>query len=168
MGSHPVTGRARFRIPGLIAAVALAALLLASIFLEHGDRKLLRGAGVASLAVALPFMFLPFHQLRRFGAAPGDRSYMEATRVATRGLYGLVRHPQYLGYCLLATGFALITQRWPATVLALLAVACLAVQMAAEEADLESQFGVEYRTYRRLVPRINLLLGLVRRVRHRG
>jgi protein-S-isoprenylcysteine O-methyltransferase Ste14 len=75
-----------------------------------------------------------------------------AGRLATTGAYARVRHPQYLGFVLIMTGFLL---QWPTLVT--LAMYPVLVFMYAhlakrEEAEMLAQFGEEYRRYRAAVP----------------
>lgn len=70
----------------------------------------------------------------------------------TDGIYARVRHPQYVGMFLLIV--ALLIQ-WP-TLLSLLMAPVLVISYVRlakrEEADMEVQFGDDYRTYRATVP----------------
>ena len=73
-------------------------------------------------------------------------------RLATTGAYARVRHPQYIGFVLIMTGFLL---QWPTLVT--LAMFPILVFMYArlanrEEANMLAQFGDEYRRYVAAVP----------------
>ena len=73
-------------------------------------------------------------------------------KLATTGAYARVRHPQYIGFVLIMTGFLL---QWPTLVT--LAMFPILVFMYArlakrEEADMLAQFGDEYRRYVAAVP----------------
>jgi len=75
-----------------------------------------------------------------------------AGRLATTGAYARVRHPQYLGFVLIMTGFLL---QWPTLVT--LAMYPVLVYMYAhlakrEEAEMLARFGEAYRRYRETVP----------------
>jgi protein-S-isoprenylcysteine O-methyltransferase Ste14 len=75
-----------------------------------------------------------------------------AHRLATTGAYARIRHPQYVGFVLIMTGFLL---QWPTLVT--LAMFPILVFMYArlarrEEADMLAQFGDEYRRYVAKVP----------------
>jgi methanethiol S-methyltransferase len=63
-----------------------------------------------------------------------------------------VRHPQYIGFVLIMTGFLL---QWP-TLVTLAMYPILVVMYAflgkREEAEMVAQFGDEYRRYRERVP----------------
>jgi protein-S-isoprenylcysteine O-methyltransferase Ste14 len=150
-------------------AVLLTLLLLVlQGFLPRGGIQPLRLLALPLLLVGVALAFLPFHALRRHGRTEPGRSYMHTTRVVDRGVYALVRHPQYLGYMLFDAGFALISQNvWIAT-LALLAVAFFALQVREEERFLRARFGPDYEDYARRVPGLNLPLGVVRRLRRRN
>ncbi len=167
MDSPAPTARPPWAFGGLAFGLCVAALAL--------DRALPRRApawldvaGTLALLVSIPFVFLPFRQLARYGAAPRGSRYMDTTRVADRGLYGLVRHPQYLGYALLLGGFACKSAH--PVILAVAAGSILAFrwQALSEERVLAERFGAAWESYAGRVPRFNLLLGLVRRLRERG
>ena len=80
-------------------------------------------------------------------------------RLATRGPYALVRHPQYVAFVVVMAGFLL---QWPT----LLTLAMFPVLVAMygrlarkEEAEIAAQFGEEYRTYALRTPRYLPRLG---------
>ena len=91
----------------------------------------------------------------------------EDTPLAESGAYGLVRHPLYVGWVMISAGLALILQSWLG--LALFAVQTFAVArlILAEEQDNEEKFGEAYLSYQQRVPRVNLAVGVVRRIRGR-
>lgn len=74
-------------------------------------------------------------------------------RLATDGLYGIVRHPQYTGIFLAAFGEGIV--HWPTVLsVSLFPVLVLAyVRLARkEEREMIARFGDEYREYQRRVP----------------
>lgn len=77
----------------------------------------------------------------------------QQNRLATKGLYGLVRHPQYTGLFLGLFGEGVV--HWPTLFsVALFPVIVLAYSLLArsEERKVLVQFGEEYRAYRQRVP----------------
>jgi protein-S-isoprenylcysteine O-methyltransferase Ste14 len=74
----------------------------------------------------------------------------------TTGLYGVVRHPSYLGLLVNMLGCALAFRSWVGVLLAALTLPPLLARIRAEEALLASQFGAQYEAYRartaRLIP----------------
>jgi protein-S-isoprenylcysteine O-methyltransferase Ste14 len=151
-----------------IATLATFLLTNVVLLLERGPNAPLRIAGAALLALSVTFILAPFFQLPRHGGSQPGQSYMQTETVADRGLYGLVRHPQYLGYMLLACGFALLAQNWLALVLAALGIGAFYLQAVEEEKDCLLRFSEAYERYRQRVPRFNVVLGLMRRLRRDG
>lgn len=158
-------GRQAPRLLAWLASLATVLLLMASLFLERGENAPLRLVGVALLALSSLFIFVPFWLLASQAQSHGGETYMQTGVVVDRGLYAVVRHPQYLGYMLLACGFGLLSQHWLAVVLAVLVVVCFYLQGVQEEGYCLAQFGDAYARYLRQVPRFNALLGLVRLLR---
>jgi protein-S-isoprenylcysteine O-methyltransferase Ste14 len=78
--------------------------------------------------------------------------------LVTSGLYGVIRHPSYLGLLISTLGWGLVFRSGVGVLLAALLVWPLLARINAEERLLRSQFGEEYDAYRtrtwRLVPGI--------------
>ena len=75
-------------------------------------------------------------------------------RLATDGLYGLVRHPQYTGLFLILFGEGIV--HWPTLFsVSLFPIIVLAYSLLArhEERQVIERFGEEYRNYQQRVPR---------------
>ena len=77
-------------------------------------------------------------------------------RLVTSGVYGVIRHPSYLGLLISSLGWGLAFRSWIGVLLAALLVPPLLARIKAEEKLLQSQFGAEYDAYRgrtsRLIP----------------
>jgi protein-S-isoprenylcysteine O-methyltransferase Ste14 len=148
-----------------VGATAFVVLLVATQVTDSTPAPLMRGVSFMLLGLAVVFGGVPFFQLRRFGAAPSVGSYMATTMVARRGLYAIVRHPQYLGCDFLAWGLAASAPHWGTILPAIVFTMACSRQARAEERYLLETFGDDYRAYRRTVPRFGLLTGLLRWVR---
>lgn len=148
-----------------LASLAAIAVIAATLVLPRGDNRYLPGAGAFLLVLGAVFAFAPFFLLRKH-KRPGDgKSYMQTEDVVDRGLYAITRHPQYLGYMMLACGFAFLSQHWAALVLAAAAVALFYYQAVKEERYCLGRLGVPYEPYLRRVPRFNVILGIARLLR---
>ena len=79
-------------------------------------------------------------------------------RLVTGGLYGVIRHPSYLGLFVLMLGWGLAFRSGVGVVIAVLSFGVLLARIEAEERLLSETFGAEYDAYRartwRLVPYI--------------
>jgi protein-S-isoprenylcysteine O-methyltransferase Ste14 len=77
-------------------------------------------------------------------------------RLVTSGVYGVIRHPSYLGLLVGSLGWALAFRSGVGVLLAALMIPPLVARIHAEEALLQTQFGAEYDAYRsrtsRLIP----------------
>lgn len=81
-----------------------------------------------------------------------SRVHGSADQLATTGVYGVVRHPQYLGL-IIATGAFLI--QWPTIVtVAMWPILVYAYyhQAKKEERQMEEKFGETYRQYKQRIP----------------
>ncbi|PXX95767.1 methyltransferase family protein [Halomonas sp. LBP4] len=95
------------------------------------------------------------------------RAYQQ-NRIATEGLYGLVRHPQYTGLFIALFGEGVV--HWPTLFsVGLFPIILLVYSMLArhEERRMVEQFGEEYRTYRqrlpKFIPRMDQMWRLIKR-----
>ena len=78
--------------------------------------------------------------------------------LVTRGVYGVIRHPSYLGLLVSSLGWALAFRSMVGVLLTALTIPPLIARIHAEERLLHTQFGDEYDAYRsrtsRLIPGI--------------
>ncbi len=76
--------------------------------------------------------------------------------LVTSGIYGIVRHPSYLGMLVMVLGWGLAFRSWVGVLLTVLIVLPLVARIRAEERLLRTQFGAEYDAYcartSRLIP----------------
>jgi protein-S-isoprenylcysteine O-methyltransferase Ste14 len=77
-------------------------------------------------------------------------------RLVTSGLYGIIRHPSYLGLFVLVLGWGLAFRSGVGVIIAVLMLIVVLARIRAEERLLSETFGAEYDAYRartwRLVP----------------
>ncbi len=143
-----------------LASASMVLLILAVEFLPHGNHQVLRITGITLLLVAAVFIFTPFYLLSKYGNKQDGQTYMQAGEVVQQSLYALIRHPQYLGYMLLACGFTLLSQHWVAILLASVSIVFFYIQASQEERHCLDQYGEPYARYLQRVPRFNLILGI--------
>jgi protein-S-isoprenylcysteine O-methyltransferase Ste14 len=111
----------------------------------------------------------PIVIFRRHGGVTKGQSYVKTTRLVDTRVYSVVRHPQYLGGMLsIFITTLLLYPHWVFGMLGFFGV--IVVYLGAKEEDrrLVEQFGDEYRQYMQKVPRMNILLGLLRLLQHRN
>jgi len=74
--------------------------------------------------------------------------------LATTGLYGVLRHPAYLGFMVGSLGWAVAFRSMVGILLAILTIPLILARMQAEERLLREKFGADYDAYRARTARI--------------
>lgn len=120
------------------------------------DGSSVRWLGVVLFVVGGALRIWPVFVLgRRFS---GLVAIQPGHTLLTKGIYGVVRHPSYLGLLIDSLGWGLAFRSAIGILLALLIVPLLLARINSEERLLQSQFGSEYDAYRsttwRLIPRL--------------
>jgi protein-S-isoprenylcysteine O-methyltransferase Ste14 len=120
------------------------------------DGETIRWLGAVLYALGCALRLWPVVVLgNRFS---GLVAIQEGHTLQTTGMYGVIRHPSYLGLLVTLLGWALVFRSIAGILLSAALVPVLVARMNAEEALLQSQFGSEYDAYRsrtsRLIPRI--------------
>lgn len=109
------------------------------------------------------FGWLPIFTLRAHGKVEG-RSYVHTTALVDSGVFGIVRHPQYLAGLLINIGAPLITWHWLVILLGAASVGMYWWSAVVEEEKNLEKFGAAYQEYRDRVPRFNFVWGLIRQL----
>ena len=116
---------------------------------------------VGMVLVMAPIIMFP----RRGGVAKG-KTFVHTTKLVDTGIYSIVRHPQYLGGILaLFVTTLLFYPHWLFVVLGVPGILILYFSTIWEEKKLIRQFGDDYVAYMKRVPRMNIILGIIRRWR---
>jgi protein-S-isoprenylcysteine O-methyltransferase Ste14 len=145
---------AAFGVIGLLLAYLPAYTDRTDVWTLDGDA--IRWLGVALFAAGGALRIWPVFVLgRRFS---GLVAIQPGHTLVTHGVYGVVRHPSYLGLLVSSLGWALAFRSGVGVLLAALMIPPLVARIRAEERLLHTQFGDEYDAYRsrtsRLIPGI--------------
>jgi protein-S-isoprenylcysteine O-methyltransferase Ste14 len=153
----------RSLLSGVVLAVAAVLEIVLSFVLYREDGAVaVRNTGWVVLWISAVFGWLPIVFLKKWGGVPKGKAYVHTKTLVDRGVYGIVRHPQYLAGILLGASLSLIAQHWLVAVLGGVVVFMSYSYTFEEERVLEEKFGAEYEAYRERVPRVNFVAGLVR------
>lgn len=121
--------------------------------------------GWTSLAVAMVVGWRARVAFQTHGHVKDPRNWLQTSVVVDRGIYGLVRHPMYLSFMLISLGLVLLSQHWLNLALGVVLMGLLDNDTRREERSNLDKFGEAYERYMQRVPRINIVLGVMRRVR---
>jgi protein-S-isoprenylcysteine O-methyltransferase Ste14 len=143
---------AAFGILGLLGAY-LPAYTDRKNFWVVGDDAV-RWLGVALFIVGGALRLWPVYVLgNRFS---GLVAIQPGHTLVTSGIYGVIRHPSYLGLLLNSLGWTLVFRSWVGVIITAATMVPLLARIIAEERLLQVQFGQEYDAYRartsRLIP----------------
>ena len=114
--------------------------------------------GIGMVLVMAPIVLFP-----RRGAVPRGKSFVHTTQLVDTGIYAVVRHPQYLGGILaIFVATPLLNPHWLFVILGIPGAIILYWSAKEEDKRLLERFGNRYQTYMDSVPRMNLILGMIR------
>lgn len=114
-------------------------------------------------ALGMALIMAPIILFPRKGGVEKGRSFIHTTRLVDTGFYGIVRHPQYLGGILaLFVTTLLWYPHWIFAALGAAGTAAVYMSCRVEDRLMIAKFGDAYREYMKKVPRLNLVLGLIR------
>lgn len=148
----------------LLAVFVVAQIAFFVIYLDYGSITILKQAGIAVWVLSALLGWIPIYTFRKKAGVPKGKSYVKTTRLVDTGIYSIIRHPQYLAGILLCLAFMLISQHWTVVVLGLPSIIIFYVGAYDEDMFCVKKFGKAYEAYKKKVPRMNFLLGIMRKL----
>ncbi len=146
----------------LLTLAAVGQIILAIIFYDGNGKTTVINLGWGILWLSALFGWLPIFTFKKYGEVPKEKAYIHTTVLVDRGVYAIVRHPQYLAGILIGIALPLISQHWLVAVLGLIVIVINYLDTFDEEKSSIAKFGEAYRAYQQRVPRLNFLLGIYR------
>ena len=117
--------------------------------------------------VGIILIILPRFTFRSKGKPEKGKDWTETTIIVDTGIYAVVRHPLFLGWLLAYVALILLSQHWLTAIIGIPGMACVYLISKQEDQHLIKKFGDDYKLYMQKVPRMNLLVGIIRLVRRR-
>ncbi len=152
-------------IYAIILTIAAVGQIITAFFLYNPEGNVpLINIGWGVLMLSAIFGWLPIFTFRKKGRVKG-RAYIHTTVLVDSGVYGIVRHPQYMAGFLMSIALPMITQHWLVAVLGLVSAVIYYLNTYDEEKGCIKKFGEEYKQYMEKVPRMNFVLGIIRAIR---
>ena len=148
----------------LLGIVAVGQIFLAFFFYDPHGIELVINLGWGVMMLSAVFGWLPIYTFRKKGKVEG-RGYIHTTVLVESGIYGIVRPPQYLAGVLMSLALPMISQHWSVAATGLIAAVTYYLDTYAEEERCIEKFGEAYSMYRKKVPRMNFMAGIVRAIR---
>jgi len=137
---------------GLHILTFIAYFILLSILEIPPALQFLQYFGMLFFLIGTVFLFLSITTLMQ----------NKTGKLLQTGVYGIVRNPMYLGAILLFAAMVLFLPHWIMLILAVINIIIVYYFMLTGEEKNIKKFGADYREYMVHVPRVNLVLGLIR------
>ncbi|MCF8260158.1 MAG: isoprenylcysteine carboxylmethyltransferase family protein [Melioribacteraceae bacterium] len=137
--------------------------ILTSQLVEDLEIYLLKIAGLCCFAFAVFLWLTALHSFLKFGGKKKNKIYYFTENLITRGIFSVIRHPQYLAFMFIGLGFLLINLHYLVTILFVCNVIFFYLQTLEEDKFLSEKFGNEYKLYKKAVPSINIVKGIFRK-----
>ncbi len=88
-------------------------------------------------------------------------------QIIANGIYGIIRHPLFLGVILMYFSHILLSQNWIVLISTIIAIiSCYLLILSEEQQNIE-KFGEDYKKYMLKTPRINFIIGIVRMIQRK-
>jgi len=113
--------------------------------------------GYIILGIGALFFILSVFTLRKKGTS----------HVVDSGIYGIVRHPMYLGAMVMFFSHIFFGQNWIVVISTVIAImCCYLIIKSGDQRNIEN-FGEDYKIYMQKVPGMNFFAGIVRLINYR-
>ena len=150
----------------VIAGVSLVLCwLLFALFFHNPTSQVLFILGNVTAGAGVLLIVLAMSTLRRRGGLRDNKDFTATTIVVKQGVFSIVRHPLYLGWLLAYPGAMLVSQHWLIVVIGVVGIVSMFQITRIADTELVAKFGSEYEAYMKEVPRLNILLGIGRRLK---
>ena len=137
-------------------------VVLYFLFYNWANLGVLLYIGWTIFAFSMILGMLPRMAFQATFKAPGDKNCIQTSVLVDSGIYAVIRHPVYLSFILLVISLILISQHWLSLIFSIPIVVYFYLSMGREEHSSIHKFGDGYRSDMQRVPRMNLVLEIIK------
>jgi len=149
-------------IESIAGLLFLMQIILLFYFDNFGLNILIFGIGWLMIIPSFLLLTLPLRSLSNYSNLSDEGKTDDETLVVKKGIYGIVRHPLYVGWMLMSISLILISQSWLSMICALIIVPLILIIISHEDRTNTIRFGEEYSQYQKEVPLVNIFSGIWR------
>lgn len=142
-------------------------VVLCFLYYNWADLDFLLYLGWTTFAFSMAIGMMARLAFQEKGKAPSGESWLHTTIVVDNGIYAVTRHPIYLSGILFILSLVFICQHWLCLIFSMPTIAFFYLSMGQEERSNIEKFGDDYKRYMSKVPRMNILLGVIRVMRRK-
>jgi len=146
----------------LLVVFGLALIGAFIFYFNYGENLALKIFGTFLWILSAFLGWLPIYTFRKKAGVSKGEAFIKTTKLVTTGVYSIVRHPQYLAGMLLGFSFVLIAQHWLVLILGVPFITIFYIAALDEDKSCIKKFGDSYKEYMKKVPRVNLIIGIIR------
>jgi protein-S-isoprenylcysteine O-methyltransferase Ste14 len=108
---------------------------------------------------------LPRQAFNKFGEIEKGKSHINTTKLVDKSIYAIIRHPYWLCWIFLSFSVTLMSQHWLMVIIAVLIFWMVYGETYILDKGLIEKFGDAYKDYKKKVPRMNLVLGMIKYIK---
>ena len=149
----------------ILTVAAVGQIVLAFVLYNKNGNNDIENIGWIIVWISALFGWPPIYTFKKYGGVAKGKSYVHTSVLVDKGIYAIVRHPQYLAGILIAVGLPLIVQHWLIGVLGAVAIVIYYTDTYREERAVIDKLGHQYTEYMSRVPRLNFIAGIIRLLR---
>lgn len=151
-----------------LTTTMIGQIILALVLHKKSGCVWLINLGWFILWISAIFGWLPIFTFKKWGNVPKGKNYINTTALVDRGIYAIVRHPQYLAGILISIALPMISQHWLVIIPGMITIIITYIDTLEEDKSSVAKFGSTYCKYMQNVPRLNFLLGIIRFLKKKG
>ena len=118
--------------------------------------------GWGALILFLLIGGLPKKEFKKKGQIEKGKSFVYTTKLVNTGIYAIIRHPIWLTWILLSLSMTLMSQYWIMIFMGIIVMLIVYLETFRLDKRLIEKFGIEYKQYKKEVPRLNIIYGLIK------
>lgn len=145
----------------MIWSLLMVSQIALAFFFQKDYLPVAKNIGWGFIFLSAVFGILPIFTFRIKGKVEKGKSYMHTTKIVTRGIYSILRHPQYMAGILINIGIILISQHWLIIIIGVVAIVLNYFDALRADQNLILKFRKEYSDYMKIVPRLNFIAGII-------
>lgn len=149
-------------IPSIIYGLAIITqIVLVFFYYNYYYLDILLWLGWGFMVLFIVIVSLPKAAFKKYGETEKGTSYFYTTKLVDKGIFAIIRHPYWLCWIILSISLTLLSQHIIMITLTLITVPIIYLETFSLDKGLIEIFGEDYRRYKKKVPRMNLILGIV-------
>ena len=150
-------------VPSVLAGgFFIAQMIYGGFFLDHPRIDIIKYLGIFVFILSGIFGMAPVFIFPKEGGVKKGKSFVHTTKIVDKGIYSIVRHPQYSAFIFWAFAAMFLFQNLVVVFLGLPVIFLTYYDMMREDKKNIKKFGDAYKDYMKRVPRANFFFGLIR------